>query len=286
MEQKKLPFKKALLWILLSTLLVSGSTSAGIYLYHTLRESRISDDKYHIVAIVQTGSDKEALKTVYLAELLDLSIDQPVNLYRFNTEDAQSKLLASPLIKSAEVKKINPGTIYVDYTIRKPVAYLGDYSNTAIDTEGVVFPFKPFFTPKKLPEIYLGLTDEDTIQWGAKQQGHRAELALTLFSIISSNYCTENHHLRQIDVSKADAESYGQREIVVIMEEQIKKGDTICHCPRILRLDTKNITQALANYMVLNDYLREQEDVYPVVIDLRIPQLAFITKGDHNVRVY
>src|SRR5690606_28774117 len=115
--------------------------------------------------------------------------DHPKNLYSFNTEEAVQKLLHLPVIKEAKIRKIRPGTIHVDYALRKPIAYLADYSNTAIDASGTIFSFKPFYTPKKLPEIYLGEEEEDKpLVWGNIVEGERKELAFALYEL-SSQYC-------------------------------------------------------------------------------------------------
>ncbi|BBI18369.1 FtsQ-type POTRA domain-containing protein [Neochlamydia sp. S13] len=87
------------------TLAISGSASGGLIYYKYIKRQRLYNSQYNIVAIAQTTPDKEPLKTAYLAELLNLSIDQPTNIFRFNTQAAQQKLLNSPLITHAYVKK-------------------------------------------------------------------------------------------------------------------------------------------------------------------------------------
>lgn len=257
------------------------------------------DAKYNVVAIVQATPEKEALKTAYLAELLELSLDRPTNLYRFNSQEGRYKLLANPLVKEVSIKKIRPGTIYIDYVLRKPIAFLVDYSNTAIDAEGVLFPYKPFFTPKKWPEIYLGAEacseEFPTLKiWKTELKGRHSKLALILLNHISCHYCSERSRLRRIDVSQAYASSCGQRQIVVVIEDQIEReinGRTVLFIfPRILRLGTDNYQQGLANYRVLYKHLIEnipqklesEEQIIikePTIIDLRLPQLAFIKEA-------
>lgn len=295
----KLPLNEALFWILLSTLFVSGTAGLGLLYFQYIKEMHAQDDTYRIVAIVQTTPEPEALKTIYLAELLELSVDQPTNLYRFNTKEARRRLLASPLIKEAFVKKIRPGTVYVDYVVRKPIAFLTDYTNTVMDAEGVLFPYKPFFTPKKLPEVYLGIQqpiDQAPLNpWGRPVQGKQMELALSLLQHLNANYCSETISVRRIDVSKAYAPSCGQRQIVVELENQLIKESnnqlTTTLCSHILRLSTDSYLQGLANYAVLRDHLRQQQDLKPHVeaplpdtvrketkiFDLRLSQLAFIS---------
>jgi POTRA domain, FtsQ-type len=305
-----IPLHTALTWIFLSVLAISGSSYLALLYYKHLRELCTRDDKYRIVAIVQTTPNKESLKTTYLAELLDLSIDHPTNLYRFHSKEAKAKLLSSPIIKEATVKKILPGTVYVDYTLREPIAFLGDYTNVVVDAEGYVFPFKPFFTPKKLPEIYLGETlaeqvegdssEEKKWHWEIPLKGKKIELALSLLDFITTTCCDDVSYLCRIDVSHAYALSYGQRQIVVIMEDRMARdeGDrsVFYSYPRILRLNTENYVQQLANYLVLREYLREQEAKKPMdttssnikvnamIIDLRVPQLAFIANEKYTHR--
>jgi hypothetical protein len=293
--KEKIPLNQALFWILLSTLLVSGTAAIGLLYYQYIKEIHGSDDAYRIVAIVQTVPENEGLKTVYLAELLDLSLDKPLNLYRFNTKEASRKLLSSPLIKEARVKKIRPGTIYVDYVLRNPIAFLADYSNTVIDGERYLFPYKPFFTPKRLPEIYLGVSLTDSSKeslWGAPVEGEYVELALSLLNYLQKKFGHEACQVKRIDVSKAYASSCGQREIILMLEDQVEqtvKGKTTRYLfPRILRLNTESYLQGLANYAVLQKHLLKQElSTLPAndkvlvkqsvkILDLRLSQLAFV----------
>lgn len=300
MINHKISFGKAFGMILGSVLIVSGLSTALFFFFNHIKDKRMRDEKFRIVAIAQTSSEAESLKTVYLAELLDLSIDRPRGFYQFDIGKGQQKLLSSSLIKSAKLKKIPPGTIYVDYDLRKPIAFLGDFSNTAIDAEGYLFPFKPFFTPKKLPEIYVGLTgfgeeasdtDGDCGKWGCRLHGHRAELALQVYHLAMKHCCNENTQLLKIDTSKAYALSYGQRQIIVILEDRSmieKNGKTVLYIsPKILRLSTQGYRQELANFLVLNKKLQEQAKVTvstennivhapQAIIDLRVPHLAFI----------
>jgi len=292
----KIPISQAIVWIVLSTVLISGSVGMSLFYYLHLRDQRTRDPQYEISAILQAGGPKETLKAVFLAELLDLSVDQPTNLYRFNTQEAQQNLLKCPLIAKAELKKIKPSTILVNYTLRQPIAFLGDFTNTAIDEKGFLFPFKPFFTPKKLPEIYLGyLKEQQQDIWGSYLSGEASELAFTLFQLTSKHCCSESTYIRKIDVSKAFAQSYGQRQIILIIEElierQVEGRVLLCTFPQIVRLSTEHFRQGIANYLVLRPFLKKQalnlpltEDVnlvkgQEVIIDLRIPHLAYIQPG-------
>lgn len=294
-SSNKIPLGKALKAILLSVIFISGSATLVFLYLQNVREKQKFDPAYNIVALVQTRTENEALKNVYLAELLNLSIDRPTNLYSFNSKEAQAKLLSSPVIKHATVKKMRPGTILVDYVMRRPIAFIGDYSNTAIDADGVIFPFKPFYTPKKLPTIYLGETgavDENgelvsNFVWGEKLQHQAKELSFEVLDYFT-NCCSDSlSSLVRIDVSKAFAQSYGQRQIVLSVEDyktQVMDGNpVIVTTINILRLSPINYKEQLANYLVLRSHLQgevnaETKRTKAITIDLRLSELAFITK--------
>lgn len=286
-----LSLSKALQWIFLSTLVISGLPAIGLGYVRYLNYQRSHDPKYKIVAIVQTCSQKEALKTRYFAEVLDLSIDKPKNIYAFNEKEGELKLLFNPLIKRARIQKINPGMLYIDYDLRIPVAYLGEFTNTAIDEEGVVFALKPYLTPKKLPEIILGFADLEISapSFGKNLADPKVDLAMELLNICQTACCPDKTFIKRIDVSKAFQPSYGQREVVVIIERHMEVNGILYQFPRILRLHSEKYHEALANYLTLSEHLVYEEvslgklkseitEHEPVIIDLRIPHLAFIKR--------
>lgn len=285
MIDNKMPFSRSLLWILVSTLFISGSAFMGWLYYLHIRERRLNDDQYRIAAIIQSTLQADALKTVYLAELLDLSLDRPINLYQFNAKEAMRTLLGNPLIKEATVKKILPGTLYIHYQMRVPLAYVGDFANTVLDEEGYLFPFRPFFTPKHLPTLYLGLGKEEECKWGSCLKN---QFSLNLaFSVLQTfeQLRLDNLDIKQLDVSQAQADSYGQRQIVLVLED---KNQTQANSI-FLRLSTDHYSQDLLNFRTLHASLfKEKEDLkvkapkqnsQGMIIDLRIPHLAFIKPG-------
>lgn len=303
MEKSKLIApKKAFLWLFFSTLLISGTAALALLYYRHVKELYANDDAYEIVAIIQSTPEKEALKTMYLTELLDLSVDQPINIYRFSSSQARKKLLACPLIKDAHVRKMRPGIIFVDYIVRKPMAFLIDYENTAIDLDWVSIPFKPFFSPKRLPEVYLGIAqNEESVpvsggEWGTQLSGKKIELAKALFKHIQDNYLDEKTHLARIDVSDAYSPSCGQRQIVVIVEHENPYLEgakpIIVKYEAILRLNTENHIQGLANYFALASTLLKSEPPtdaegpvvkFPtMILDLRLSQLAFVKRESNE----
>jgi len=282
--------KQALFCLIGSTCVTLTLSLTSYSFYKKSVHKKLYDEKYQIRAIVQTGLEKEALKTAYLAEILGLSTDKPPQLYSIDLKLAEKTLLNSPLIAKAKVKRLPPATLYIDYEVRKPVALLADFKNTAVDREGALFPVEPFFSPKNLPELYLGVPE--FTGWQVEDQNF--QLALNVIEFLESAPWKEGLRIKRIDVSKASAPSLGQREIVLFTEEELflqnDSGEIICTFPKILRLAPKDYRQQLNNFFALrrtmmDDYrrqlatLKKGGEFAPRIIDLRIPQLAFVEKG-------
>ena len=300
--------KQALFCLVGSTCFTLLLGFGAFSLYRNWKTKRLTSPDYRIVSIVQTGMEKGALQTGYLAELLHLSIDEPSQLYSLDLRKAEALLLASPLISEVKLKRIPPGTLYIDYTVRKPVALLADYANTAIDREGFLFPVAPFISPKQLPEIYLGLppfnSAEDAMgrkggRWGEPLQDRYFTLALEVLSFLEECHQKESLQVQRIDVSNAFAPSLGQREIVLKIEDELicqkEKKELVCFFPKLLRLAPKDYRTQLSHFWslrqnMLNDYKKQLALIdqggrfSPRIIDLRIPQLAFIDNGNQGLR--
>ncbi|MBF8263164.1 MAG: Uncharacterized protein HW387_829 [Parachlamydiales bacterium] len=292
-------------WVCLvgSTLATLSLSLSGYLLCSKWKQHRLSDERSRVVAIVQTGPEREALKTAVLASILGLSADCPVSLYAIDETRAEKILLACPLISEAKVKRAPPGTLYIDYTVRKPIAYLADYQNTGLDREGYVFPIAPFYSPKNLPEIYLGLPPfgapadgqgRSGGEWQKSLQNKHLQLAFEILHVLDDAPWREGMRLKRIDVSNAFASSAGLREIVLFTEDELtfreNDREIVCQFPKILRLPLKEYTQQLGNFLslrrtMLDDYQRQAMQAHytsslvqfaPRIIDLRIPQIAYV----------
>lgn len=282
--------KQALFCLIGSTLFTFFVSLIGYHLWHNHKKTRLLNEAHRITSIIQTGPERQALKTAYLAELLHLSVDFPTHLYSLNLKWAEKQLLSSPLIASAKIKRLPPSSLYIDYEVRKPVARLADYENIAIDEEGHFFPIHPFLTPKRLPEIYLGI--EEMENW--KVDSPLFDLAVEILKNLETAPWKEGLRILRVDVSNALAPSLGQREIVLMTEEELvirkEEREIVCLFPKILRLAPKEYAGQLSNFFILRKSILEDyrkqiawiEDggrFAPRIVDLRIPQLAFVEKG-------
>ncbi|VHO02083.1 Cell division protein FtsQ [Candidatus Rhabdochlamydia sp. T3358] len=296
---RRLPLSYAIGWIIVSTLLCTGGSFAYLkqYLKKKYQKAFSYDNQIH--SIIQTGPQKEALKTEYLAEILQISRDVPTSVVFFNEEVAKQRLLSSPLINQADVKVLKPAALYIDYTIRQPVAWVEDYENVVMDKAGYPFPFYPFLSPKNLPYIYFGLSsfgkrstdsDKPVVRWKEAMTGAYVNLAFSLLQLIHELGLS---HVVRIDLSQAFASSCGKREIVLTVDNVIVQWQNGLEqqivFPHLLRLGTKNYKEQLINYLNLKEGLIEQEKksatlqinqpflrLREKVIDLRLSKLAFV----------
>ncbi len=209
----------------------------------------------HISQIIQTGFEKEALKTSDLAQILGLSIDKPLPRASVNEKALQERLLNIPFIKDAIVKQKGNKALFVDYSVRKPIFWIADGDNLAIDKEAYLFPLFPFFTPKNMPKLYLGLSALDGI-WNRSIDHPQIDKAFKIFSLFHGDPTV----VKQIDISNP-------LEMVVILNQA-----GVLH---YLRLTSNNYEKELRHYQELSSLLSSDKDC---VIDLRVPNLAFIKK--------
>ncbi len=297
--------RQAIFLLVASTSITCTLSISGYFVFQRWQKNRLNTDTYCITAIVQTGPEKEALKTTYLAELLHLSADSPTSLYAIHPQEAQQRLLASPLIRAAAVKRMPPNTLYVDYEVRKPIAWIADYKNIAIDNEGYLFPVTPFFSPKAMTEVYLGLppfaAPEDTQGrkgglWKSPLHNRHLKLALDLLQTFEGSSWKDGLSVKRIDVSNAFAPTLGRREIVLFTEEELtieQNGRAVSFTfPKILRLATKDYAEQLQHFFSLRkamaqDYekqlaqLQEGGRFAPRIVDLRVKHLAFVENSSH-----
>jgi hypothetical protein len=253
-------WKKVVLVLILSSITLSGSAVASYLFYSYAKDQQIAYATDTVQAIIQTtpqtGVQYAPLQTAYLAEVLALSADCPTKLCQFDLHDAKRRLLATNIIKDVRLKKIKPDILFIHYSIRAPLAYLEDYSNTAIDEEGVIFHYSPFYPPRHLPCLYLGKNDP-LCPWGGEIKQEHLMLIEKLFTLLG------REKIKRIDISQIDANSAGKRELTIIFKEG-----------SILRLAPKNYVQQLANYSILKNTILKEST--PTIIDLRISDVAYL----------
>jgi len=245
--------KKAFFFLFLS----GGVALFFVFLFYPLIKYVWGEnERYRIRTIVQKRSPQDTLKCAYLAEVLGLSSDRKSYLYRFNIKEGEKRLQENPLIKKAIIKKVKPHTLFVDYALRKPIAYVADFANTAVDEAGVLFPFAPFYTPKNLPEVYFADAGENQV-WGRRIGEAKMRLVREILELFPA------HSLSWIDLSKSESEHLGEKEIIVGNKKHL------------LRLSKGAYKKEIGYYALLNQlYLDSRKEC--CTIDFRLPDVAFI----------
>lgn len=281
MKEKILSLPVAFMWILGSTFLVTGSAYSLLKMTKGRIVTSCCKETFMIQKIIQTGPHRDALKTDYLAEILSLSKDHPTSIFSFDPNIAIKRLLAMPMIKEASVFTIKPDTIYVDYTMRDPIAMVDDYENIAIDEEGFLFPFSPFYSPKELPKLYFGLAAfKKEEKWFEKPlEGESFLLAMQILKALKAIAFEERFFLKRIDLSNAFEKSYGRQEVVIDIANEAFGLSTISNPSFFhhLRLSPKDYAKQLGNYLILHrELIGSAQSEGERVIDLRIEGLAFI----------
>lgn len=257
--------------ITLSTLVISGTAWALWGGFHYFLWTRSHDLHYQLKALIQTGEEKEALPTYFLAELIGVSKEVPVNLYELNLRRMEEKLKSFPLIASATLTRSLPSSLSIDYQIRKPVAFYGDLSNTAIDSKKVLIPFSPFFTPKNLPTLYLGVGP--LWKWGHKLDHVRAELGFRLLDRLKSELKDSGFDIKVVDVTRCELESRGACQIVVHLSRPIE-GSQVW-----LILDPLHYNEGLSRFKAIVENCPDLIEINKgYVVDLRLDNLAYLTK--------
>lgn len=239
--------KKSLAILLISVCITGGGVGSVLY----LRSRTSSEGKIAIQSIIQTGPSYSPLPTAFLAQILNLSFDQPLSLRAFDVKKGCQCLLETHAIQKVVIKKVKPHTLYIDYTLRHPIAYLGDLSNTCLDAAGIAFPSTPFYGPRHLPYVYVG----KGIPWGEQLETKYLQCLSDLFETLDPK------EILEVDLADMEAPTLGRRQIVIKFKNQT-----------ILRLAPKNYKNRLDHYLILKKKL----PLAGKVIDLRLPGVAYL----------
>jgi hypothetical protein len=263
--EERIPLKRALGVVFISVVIIWGLIFFTWLIHQKLLGARQRDPHYKVVAIAQTTSERAKLACWQLAEMLNLSHNAPQNLYSFDPRAAEKRLLSYPIFKRATCHRLRPGIVHVDYLLREPAMRLTDLDNVAIDREGNLFPLAPYYTPKCLPELCVGI---DSFSGWNRLSSREAALALKIMEHIECSFPASIKTLR-IDTHAAFHPSAGSREVVVVLEDGVR---------RFLRLKRDGFEETLRHYLALRDTFGPlQKEAKEQVIDLRCPNIALVS---------
>ena len=81
---KKLPLHQALFFIFISIFAISGSCHLLLKAYTESNHQKEASSDFYLKNIIQTGANRDALKSEVLVELLDLSNTNPTSIFPFH----------------------------------------------------------------------------------------------------------------------------------------------------------------------------------------------------------
>jgi hypothetical protein len=260
--KKKLSLAQSLLWILCITIVLNGG--AIFFILYSKKElsKKQALGNYVINSLIQEGPVSESLKSVYLQEALGLSVDKDKNIYLYDLKEARDSLLKLPVIDFVFLKKEFPSSLFVSYSLRQPIAYLGDFEDLFVDSQQVPIPQQPFYSPKKLPEIYLNDEKEDVV-WHHPLKGAKWYQAYFLLNFI--NEIGFGSDLQSIDMRNYQHENFGAQQIVLVFKHFLEDKDKLVY----LRLPCKKTEVFLKKFLLMKEQVLEMSSSQDIVIDLR-----------------
>ncbi len=192
-----------------------------------------------LTTLVQKTPTRTYLSPRFFSDYLALSPKgQKITLSLLDVKKIEKKLAAFPLFAHIEAKISNSGELILSYELREPRFFLGDFSDLGLDKGGRVIPLKPFFSPKILPCVWLGL---HKIDW---TRAYLIEKAVEV-ALFFEDTTYRNFQLESIDLSRLDHPITAHHEIIV----------KVLHFGNVhyLRIHPDRIAQALKRYAKIFD---------------------------------
>lgn len=255
---KKEVVKPLLKFAALCTILVLLVITMRFMLHRSLQKRISKDPNFRICQLIEIPEGPTSLRSGTIEELLGL-VNADENLFAFDLQRAEDKLLSHPLIESARLWRSPPSAITVSYRVRRPFAELCEWPELLIDKSGHLFPYRPHFTPKQLPKLSLGLpknpdsAPQQILSSQAKGilRGKRVELGLKVLYFLTAYFEDEGTQIKLVDVSLAFDKDLGRRGINLVLEDRIFLEGKPLVCRRHLRMSSERWRAQLQRYRSL-----------------------------------
>lgn len=202
-------------------------------------------------------SPAEEISPSFFFHLLNLRSSDPQHIRMFNTHDANEKLLSTGLFSYVKTKKnFDTGAVIIEYSLKTPLAILGNRTFRFIDSSGEVFPALPQFSSKRLPKIFFPETENSF----PKIESQLLRMAKELIKDFG------HEELVTVDLTTAHEYPY---EIVLTLKNN-----------QVVRLTTTDMQSKIKAYRTLHKYLEKSlpTDI-PLVYDLRFSKSSLISRN-------
>jgi len=227
----------------------------AVLLYIGFRATRdlLSADALTITRITVSGNSR--LSKGEVVALLDGI--RGANMLTVDLETWQQRLLASPWVADAALRRVLPGTVNVVISERQPmgIGRINDGLYLVDDRGGIIDQYGPNYADFDLPIIDgLAAAPRDN---GSMVDDARAALAARVLTALAAHPALAKR-ISEIDVSDA-------RDAVLIL-----KGDTA-----MVRVGSEQFVERLQSYLDLAPALRERIAAIDYV-DLRFDQRVYV----------
>ncbi len=187
-----------------------------------------------------------------------LGITPQTSLHTLNCNALTENLLATSVFETIHLSKAPPSTLYISYSMKKPVAKLAANEHIGIDAHGNLLPLHPFYPPLNLPSLFISPST-------AEQE---LSIGLELLSLLTPICKKHSLHLSTIDLSRSTHTSFFRRETVITLLSTQNK-------PIYLRLNTKKIGEIQTT---LSQLLSRLNTTKSGTIDLRFERIALVSE--------
>lgn len=258
--EKKFPLPKAIAYVLLSVVVVWGTLFVSWWYHDYTMSERTKDKAFTIQGIVSSCPGPDFLSSKQLATLLGLATKEPQNLYLFDPHNAERIFKGFPAIKTSSISRLRPNAVFIRYELRKPFVQLVEFENTALDSDGYPFPLFPVYSPKRLPEVYLGLAQ---ISWNEPIATEEFRVACELLHYLEE-VLPKTVRVTRIDTHNIKSPSRGRQEIVVVLDKYY------------LRLHATDYKKNIKQFLALLPTLKTMNENKQQIIDLRLSGFALV----------
>lgn len=262
--EKKFPLPKAIAYVLLSVVVVWGTLFISWWYHDYTVKRRTQDSRFTIQGIVSSCLDPDFLSSRQLATILALATKEPKNLYAFDLQEAEMRCKSFPAIKTAHLSRLRPNAICISYEMRKPYVRMAEFENVALDKEGYPLPLFPIYSPKRLPEVYLGL---QSLLWNEQVASDEFIVASELLQYLDQ-VLPNTFRVSRIDTHNMRSVSRGRQEIVLVLEGGV--------CRRYLRLHASNYKKNIQHFLALIPTLDLISTQLGQIIDMRCYGFALV----------
>lgn len=223
-----------------------------------------------LTTLIQKTPTIQTLSPRFFSNYLGLNpCGKNIDIRKLDITKINKKLKQFPIFKNIHAEFTKDKELLLSYHLRNPCYLLKDYSNCAIDEEGYVIPLNPYYSPKKLPYLYIGIAE---LSWS---QSYHIDLAHQVVDFFI-NHKIDQLSIAMIDLSRMRSNIKSHHEVIVTVEFLDKV--------HYLRLNPANIEKALTRYVSLFKETELRDKILGnAVFDARIQKFSTLKSVEKNV---